>query len=268
MTGEPAKPAKGRWSDLALRVASGLVLAGVGLGAVWAGGWVFITFVAVLTGIIVWELAAMLAPERPGFALQMGAMSGLASYCAIWGPPAAVIPTLLVPVVVGYITLPDQRRLFVPFLVVIQLAAFGMTSVRDEFGFVWMLWLVCVVAGTDIAGYFAGRIIGGPKLWPRLSPKKTWAGSSAGWIVALIVGVIFMRVTGAGPWLPVLSLITSVASQAGDLAQSAIKRRAGVKDSGGLLPGHGGLFDRFDGMVVASVLVLAVMETTGYPPGP
>ena len=259
---------KGRWSDLAMRLVSAFVLAGVGLGAVWAGGWVFITFVAILTGIIVWELAAMLRAEDPGFALQMGAISGLASYCAIWGPAAAVIPTLLVPIVVGHVVLPDRRRLFVLFLVIIQLAAFGMISVRDEFGFVWMLWLVCVVAGTDIAGYFAGRIIGGPKLWPRVSPKKTWSGTSAGWIVSLIVGVVFMRVTGAGIWLPVLSLAASVASQAGDLAQSAVKRQAGVKDSGGLLPGHGGLFDRFDGLIVASVLVLAVMETTGYPPGP
>lgn len=260
--------AKGRWSDLALRVVSGLVLAAVGLGAVWAGGWVFITFVAVLSGIIVYELAGMLAPDRPDFALQMGAMCGLAAYCAIWGPAAAVIPTLMVPVVVGAITLKAHWRVFVPFLIVIQLASFGMTSVRDQFGFVWMVWLVCVVAGTDIAGYFAGRLIGGPKLWPRVSPKKTWSGTSAGWIVSVIVGLVFMESLGTGYWLPFLSLAASIASQAGDLAQSAVKRQAGVKDSGGILPGHGGLFDRFDGMVAASVLVLAVMEITGYPPGP
>lgn len=259
---------KGRWADLVQRILTGLVMAGVGLGAVWAGGWVFITFVAILSGLITWELAGMLAPEDRGFGVQMGAMTGLAGYCAIWGPAAAVIPTLLVPVVVGWFTLPEQRRVFLPFLLLILLASFGMSSVRDSFGFVWMLWLICIVAGTDIAGYFAGRLIGGPKLWPRLSPKKTWAGSSAGWVVSLVLGVIFMRVLGTGPWLPVLSVAASVASQAGDLAQSAVKRHAGVKDSSNLLPGHGGVFDRFDGMLAASVLVLAVMETTGYPPGP
>ncbi|MGR3803933.1 phosphatidate cytidylyltransferase [Marinibacterium profundimaris] len=258
----------GRWSDLALRVATGLVMACVGLGAVWAGGWVFITFVAILSGLIAWELAAMLAPGQRGFALQTGAATGLAGYCAIWGPAAAVVPTLLVPVVVGWFALPEQRRIFIPFLLLILVASFGMSSVRDSFGMMWMAWLICVVAATDIAGYFAGRLIGGPKLWPRVSPKKTWSGTSAGWIAAAFVGLAFMGVLGAGAWLAVLSVATSVASQAGDLAQSAVKRRAGVKDSSNLLPGHGGVFDRFDGMIAASALVLAVMQTTGYPPGP
>ncbi|MEM8633184.1 MAG: phosphatidate cytidylyltransferase [Pseudomonadota bacterium] len=263
-----AATSPGRWGDLAMRIVSGLALAGLGLATVWAGGWVFITFVSILSGIVVWELAGMLAPADRGFGVQMGAMSGLAGYCAIWGPAAAVVPTLLVPVIVGYVTLPEHRRVFLPFLVLILLAAFGMSSVRDAFGFVWMLWLVCIVAGTDIAGYFAGRLIGGPKLWPALSPKKTWSGTAAGWVAALILGLIFMQIIGTGLWLALLSVAASVASQAGDLAQSAVKRRAGVKDSGSLLPGHGGLFDRFDGMIAASVLVLAVMETTGYPPGP
>lgn len=259
---------KSRWSDLATRIITGLVLAGLGLGAVWAGGWVFITFVSLLTGIIAWELTQMLAPDQPALALQMGALSGVAAYGAIWGPPAAVIPILLVPTVIGYFSLRDHWRVFVPFLVVILLASFGMSSVRDQFGFVWMLWLILVVAGTDIAGYFAGRLIGGPKLWPRVSPGKTWSGTTAGWVTAVVVGIVFMRVTGSGAWLLVLSLAASMASQAGDLAQSAVKRHVGVKDSSGLLPGHGGLFDRFDGMIAASVLVLAVLETTGYPPGP
>lgn len=259
---------KSRWSDLAARVITGLVLAGLGLGTVWAGGWVFITFVSCLTAVVVWELANMLIPDQPTFPLQIGAFSGMAVYGAIWGPAAAVIPILLIPAVMGYLGARDHWRVFVPWLVVILLASFGMSSVRDQFGMEWMAWLILVVAGTDIAGYFAGRIIGGPKLWPRVSPGKTWSGAIAGWVAAVVIGVLFLRVTGAGLWLPVLSLAVSMASQAGDLAQSAVKRQAGVKDSSALLPGHGGLFDRFDGMIAASVLVLAVMETTGYPPGP
>lgn len=259
---------EGRWSDLSLRIASGAALAAIALGALSAGGFVFVSFVSLLTGVVVWELANMLAPDRPVMAIAIGLLSGAAAYLAILGPAATVVPILLVPAAVGAFQFGARRRIFVPFLVVILAASFGMSSVRNEFGFVWMLWLILVVAGTDIAGYFAGRVFGGPKLWRRLSPKKTWSGTVAGWIVAVAIGLIFMRVTGAGPWLPVLSVFASMASQAGDLAQSAVKRTVGVKDSSRLLPGHGGLFDRFDGMIGASVLVLAVMETTGYPPGP
>lgn len=257
-----------RWSDLAVRVVSGVILAGAGLGAVSAGGWVFITFVSALTGVIVWELAHMLMPSPPFPALAMGALSAASAYVAVWGPPATVLPILLVPIVVGAVFFRRDRRVFLPFLMVILLSSFGMSSVRNEFGFQWMLWLILVVAATDIAGYFAGRTLGGPKIWPRFSPKKTWSGTAAGWVAAFIVGLVFMRVTGAGAWLLALSVAASLASQIGDMAQSAVKRRVGVKDSSQLLPGHGGLFDRFDGLIGATVLVLAIMEATGYPPGP
>ncbi|MBD0865869.1 MAG: phosphatidate cytidylyltransferase, partial [Rhodobacteraceae bacterium] len=125
-----------------------------------------------------------------------------------------------------------------------------------------------VVATTDIAGYFTGRLLGGPKFWPRISPRKTWSGTVAGWIASGILGVFFMGVTDSGLWLFFLSVATSFAAQMGDIAESATKRQYGVKDSSSLIPGHGGLFDRFDGMLGAAVLVLVVIELTGYPPGP
>ena len=142
------------------------------------------------------------------------------------------------------------------FAVMVLLAGFGMMSVRDDMGFVWMLWLVLVVVVTDILGYFAGRLIGGPKFWPRVSPKKTWAGTAGGWVGAALVGAAFAFATGAGLQLIGVSVAVSMASQMGDIAESAIKRRVGVKDSSNLIPGHGGLLDRFDGMLGASVLVL------------
>lgn len=260
--------APGQWSDLAARIVSGLVMAAAGLGAVWAGGYVFVCFVSALTGVIVWELTRMLAPRDGLQAVLMGVLSGGAAFLAIYFPAGLALPTLLVPAVAGYLRLQEQRRIFVPFVIFILLAAFGMMSVRNEFGFVWMLWLVLVVAATDIAGYFAGRLIGGPKFWPKVSPKKTWSGTVAGWIAAMAVGAVFTVVTGAGGWLLALSAAASFASQMGDIAESAVKRRTGVKDSSALIPGHGGLFDRFDGMLGAAILVLLVMQLTGYPPGP
>ncbi|TDK47399.1 phosphatidate cytidylyltransferase [Antarcticimicrobium luteum] len=257
----------GRWGDLTARLLSGLVLAAAGLGAVWAGGYYFVTFVSVVTGLIVWELTRMVRPGDATRAVLMGALAGVAGFLAIYFPAGFALPTLLVPAIVGYVWLPQVRRIYVPFVIFILLAAFGMMSVRSEFGFVWMLWLVLVVAGTDIAGYFAGRMIGGPKFWPAISPKKTWSGTVAGWIVAAVVGGAFMAVTGAGPWLLLLSAAASFASQMGDIAESAVKRQSGVKDSSSLIPGHGGLFDRFDGMLGAAILVLVVMHLTGYPPG-
>ena len=258
----------GRWGDLLARVISGLVLAVAGLGAVWWGGYVFITFVSIATGLIVWELARMMPPDQAARSVAMGVLAGIAAFLAIWLKAGFALPVLLVPAVVGFLWLPAHRRVFVPFLIFILLAAFGMMSVRTEFGFPWMLWLVLVVAGTDIAGYFAGRIFGGPKFWPKISPKKTWSGTAAGWVVAMGIGAIFAAVLDTGLWLVALSALAAFASQLGDIAESAVKRRAGIKDSSALIPGHGGLFDRFDGMLGAAILVLVVMELTGYPPGP
>jgi phosphatidate cytidylyltransferase len=119
-----------------------------------------------------------------------------------------------------------------------------------------MLWLVGVVLASDVLGYFAGRLIGGPKFWPRISPKKTWAGTVAGWIGAALVGWAAMSPMGVGPGLIVLSVVLALAAQMGDIAESAIKRRAGVKDSSRLIPGHGGVMDRFDGMVGAALVLL------------
>jgi phosphatidate cytidylyltransferase len=122
-------------------------------------------------------------------------------------------------------------------------------------GFVALLLILLVVWGTDIGGYFAGRGIGGPKLWPRVSPGKTWAGAIGGFAVSLVVGAGFAAF-GLGRTGPLLLLgsLLSIVSQFGDLFESAVKRRFGVKDSSHIIPGHGGLLDRLDGFVAAAVL--------------
>jgi phosphatidate cytidylyltransferase len=245
-----------KWSDLAVRLSSGAVMVLVGLWGIWAGGHLFHAMVAAICGVMVWELVRMMQPERPALALEMGLISGAATGIAIYLPAGFALPILLAPALLGFGRLSDFKAIFMVFTVMVLLAGFGMISVRDDMGFIWMLWLVLVVVVTDVLGYFAGRLIGGPKFWPRVSPKKTWAGTAGGWVGAALVGAAFMATTGTGWQLIGVSVAVSMASQMGDIAESAIKRRVGVKDSSNLIPGHGGLLDRFDGMLGASVLVL------------
>ena len=138
-------------------------------------------------------------------------------------------------------------------------------------GLAAILWLFAIVWGTDIGAYFGGRLLGGPKLWPSISPGKTWSGALIGaarfdallaWIVAAIAtpgGVKVVAALGLG-------LVTSALSQVGDLFESAMKRRAGVKDSSRLIPGHGGLMDRLDGFIVAAAFAAAVAWTRSEGP--
>jgi phosphatidate cytidylyltransferase len=118
-----------------------------------------------------------------------------------------------------------------------------------------LVFILLVVWCSDIGGYFAGSTIGGPKLWPRVSPNKTWAGAVGGFVLSLIVAGGF-AMNGFGKMAPLLMVasVLSVASQLGDLLESAVKRRFGVKDSSHIIPGHGGLMDRLDGYVAAVLL--------------
>jgi phosphatidate cytidylyltransferase len=131
-----------------------------------------------------------------------------------------------------------------------------------------MAWLALVVIVTDILGYFAGRFIGGPKFWPKVSPKKTWSGTIAGWIGAAIVGALYVYNGAAGLELIGISIAISMASQMGDVSESALKRRMGIKDSSNIMPGHGGMFDRFDGMLGASIFLLVIEALVVFPPVP
>lgn len=256
-----------KWNDLLVRLGSGAVLLALGLGAVAAGGDVFHGFVALLCGAMVWELVRMLSPDDPRMAWQLGLLAGAASMIAIYLPVAFALPVLLAPAFVGFGQIKHYRVIYMIFVVLVLLAGYGMMSVRDDLGFVWMLWLALVVVATDVAGYFAGRLIGGPRFWPRVSPKKTWSGTAAGWIAAGAVGLVFAIITKAGMGLIGISAAVAMASQMGDIAESAVKRKMQVKDSSALIPGHGGLLDRFDGMLGASVFLLIVGSIIGFPPG-
>ena len=256
-----------QWSDLTARVFSGVAMVVVGLTGIWFGGHIFHVLVAIICGLMVWELVGMLRPGVRHVQLQLGALAGVAVFLAIYLPTSIAVPVLLAPALIGFWQIPDKRLLFIPFVVVILLSGFAMMQVRDDLGFGWMLWLVLVVVVTDVAGYFAGRTFGGPKIWPKVSPKKTWSGTSAGWIGAAVVGLLFSINTGVSLELIGISIAVSMASQIGDIAESAMKRRMDVKDSSNLIPGHGGLLDRFDGMLGASVFLLIIGQFIGFPLG-
>lgn len=262
MTDAPEK-----WSDLAARAGSAAAMLLIGVWGMWVGGHVFHALVSIICGLMIWELVRMVAPAQPALAMQLGGVSGTALLLAIYLPTGFALPLLLAPALVGFGQLEKHRTIYMSFGVMVLLAGFGMMSVRDDLNLTWLLWLVCVVVATDVIGYFAGRIIGGPKFWPRVSPKKTWSGTGFAWIAAAIVGWIFAVKTGANMELVGISVAISMASQMGDIAESAIKRQMGVKDSSNLIPGHGGVLDRFDGMLGAAVFLLIIGQIVGFPPG-
>ncbi|SFR03829.1 phosphatidate cytidylyltransferase [Poseidonocella sedimentorum] len=251
--------ASANWDDLRTRILTSAALLAVGALCVWLGGPAFHLLVVAICAAMAWELIRMTVPERRRgarrMALAVGAAVGVLPLLPSWGfflPISALVAA-------GAGLWAERLRWAVAGVTVLIIAAgFGLLTLRLNGGIGWVLWLVSVVVATDVLGYFAGRALGGPKFWPRVSPKKTWSGTVAGWIGAALVGLGFMQVTGLGPELIPLSIGTSMASQAGDLLESACKRRCGVKDSSTLLPGHGGVWDRFDGMIGAAFFVAII----------
>ena len=219
-------------SGLGLRVLSGLVLTPVALGLAYVGGAAF--------NILVLLAAALMADEWRRLCSGDAGASGAAHRRWLWLAAGAV-----------YIA--------VPCIAIIWLrsdAAVGRQAI---------FWLFAVVWATDIGAYFAGRGIGGPKLAPRISPGKTWAGLLGGIVCAALVGAataLLFDPPRAAPVI-VVSALLAVVAQAGDLFESVVKRRFGVKDSGRLIPGHGGVLDRLDGLLTAAPAVAALTLVAG-----
>ncbi|MFO6463522.1 phosphatidate cytidylyltransferase [Jannaschia sp. KMU-145] len=257
----------GRFQDLAPRLTTAVLLLGVGGVAIWLGGVWFAALISICVGLMLWELATMVrtGPKR---ARLMAFVGGGALFASNFLPIGFALPLLMAVPMVAVAFIRAHRRIVVSFSAAIVLAGLSLTEHLTNFGLVWMLWLIAVVVMSDVAGYFAGRMLGGPKFWPRVSPKKTWSGTIAGWIGAGLVGVVWMVWQDAGAETIGISVALAMMAQMGDIAESAVKRKMGVKDSSHLLPGHGGLFDRFDAMLGAALMLLVIESLSEFPPIP
>ncbi|MDQ2088508.1 phosphatidate cytidylyltransferase [Marimonas arenosa] len=252
----------GKWGDLGPRAASAVVMLVVGAAAIWAGGLVFAALAVAIVALMIWELVRMIRPGHDSAAVQEAALAAAAFALALWFPGFSLL--ILGGLVIVLMGRTGRHMALVGLYTAgIFLAGLGLVWLRLDHGLLAALWLILVVVATDVAGYFAGRILGGPKFWPRVSPKKTWAGTVAGWIAAALVTLYFAYGLYETPPLALpLTVLAGVglsfASQMGDVAESALKRKMGVKDSSTLIPGHGGVMDRFDAMMGASLLVSVI----------
>lgn len=251
-------------ADLKTRVISGAVLAIVGILDILAGGWATALFVALGTGLMAWELSRMIVGRDDFTKLQAiaafiaGALPPLVAY--IFGFQTAVGIAALVAGLAMIVLACGIKGATGIALLSSAGAAFVWLRDIDGSGLAIAIWLILVVAFADMGGYFAGRAIGGPKLAPKLSPNKTWAGAIGGIFFAMSVSVIFAIIKNGDPLiLALIAAVTAIISQAGDLIESTAKRRYGVKDSSGLIPGHGGVWDRFDGLIAASLFLGAML---------
>jgi phosphatidate cytidylyltransferase len=250
----PAVEATGLRSNLAQRVMAALVLAPIALGAAYFGGWIWFALACAIGLGLFLEWLSVIGLLRAGRVAILGIaiLGAVAVILATGGPGMAMLAAAVGAGMLAFLATSETRAWAAAGLVYASAAIVATVVVRGEalFGFVAVLFVFAVVWVTDILGYFAGRGFGGPKLWPRVSPKKTWAGAIGGFVGSIVVGVAFAAF-GAGRMAPlvILSALLSVVSQAGDLFESALKRRFDVKDSSHLIPGHGGLLDRLDGYV-------------------
>jgi phosphatidate cytidylyltransferase len=262
----PAAAAEHGGRNLLMRVIAALVLAPTALAIAYAGGWLWTTLVTLAAiGLYVeWLMIVDASRERRVVAAGVVALAIMGLCLAAGRIDASLVAFALGLAAVALLS--PQRRYWTAsgfFYAAAAEVASVLVRLDQTCGFVALILILLVVWVTDIGGYFAGRGIGGPKLWPRVSPKKTWAGAIGGFLASLVVAVGFMAVDFGKVQPPLklelgslllLGAALSIASQLGDLFESAVKRRFGVKDSSHIIPGHGGLMDRLDGFVAAVVM--------------
>jgi phosphatidate cytidylyltransferase len=258
--------------NLTQRVASAAVLAPVTLAITYVGGWIFYVLCAIAAGGVLWEwvsLASHRADPRvlaPGWLAFLGAVVLIGLDAPVGGWAAAAMGAIVASLIVACLPRPTDEASAPGWAAggVIYAGALliapAMLRSDPQWGLVALLFLFANVWATDIFAYFCGRAVGGPLLWPRVSPKKTWAGAVGGLAGGVAASVAVAYASGVGKLgiVAVMACVLSVLAQAGDLFESAVKRRFGAKDASHLIPGHGGLMDRLDGFLVAALAALVI----------
>jgi len=258
------------WTEgLRPRVLSALVLIAVAVVALEGGAIAFDAVVALGAAVLAWEWTRLCGGGRFGWTGFVQAVAVVAVVTAAWLiSPAGAVGLIVAGCLGDYVAARISHRVH-PRWIAAGIAYIGLPCIAlvwlrgteaDRQGIIW--WLFLTVWATDTGAYFVGRAVGGPRLAPRISPKKTWAGLAGGVTCAAIVGAVFAAIDHRAPpaaTLAVGSAVMAVIAQGGDLAKSVVKRRFGVKDASRLIPGHGGLLDRVDG-VMSAALVLAVWQ--------
>jgi len=244
--------------NLVMRIAVAAVLIPLAVAIAYAGGWLWTALVTLAAiGLFVEWLAIVGLSGATRVTVPGVAALAVAGLCFATGRLDAALIVLGVGFVAVVSIAPERRGWAAAGFLYAAAAEIASVLVRLDpaKGFAALMFVLLIVWVTDSGGYFAGRGIGGPKLWPSVSPKKTWAGAVGGFAASLAVAAGFAAfdLGKAGPLL-MLSGALSVVSQLGDLFESAVKRRFGVKDSSHIIPGHGGLMDRLDGFVAAVVV--------------
>lgn len=256
---DSAHPPRHALSNLQLRVISGVVLGVAAAAETWMGG-VWFELFAVAIGVAIFiEWCAITRVRSNGGHQLISALlfaGALVAALAGWSPPVAAIAIGALLCLAAGLLLGQWQWTLAGF-VYAGLSAVSLAVIRgdDRQGLLAILMLFAVVWATDIMAYFVGRTFKGPKLAPAISPGKTWSGAFGGAAFGVIAGVLAAWWSGIGEpvRIGILALVLSTVSQAGDLFESWIKRRFGVKDSSRIIPGHGGVMDRVDGLVAAAM---------------
>ncbi|MEM6463354.1 MAG: CDP-archaeol synthase [Pseudomonadota bacterium] len=262
-----------------MRAASGVALGLAVLALTWVGGTAFDILAVAVMALVFFEWFRIVATD------SLSRLSWTIGYCTI-GVVGLCILAGLSAFGVGATATGAVALLFVrivekgdfwPSIGLIYAGFFGVAfaALRDsaEFGFALIIFIFAVIWTTDVSAFFGGRRFGGPKLAPVVSPNKTWSGFLSGLVGGILAGVIAATILTASSvrWVAVLAALVSIAGQMGDLFESGFKRRYGVKDSGALIPGHGGVMDRLDSVIfatfVAYLVAIAMPEQKGLSGG-